>query len=110
MSDTRNRIIDTPSDIYFSEVEITEGKDWSDPEDADDDVETALGVTNGASNRTVHYHFWEGDGDADDFASLRIAKSGTATWKDYFGTACAFTSAPAEGSSVFFISAIVKDA
>jgi hypothetical protein len=110
MSDTQNRIIDTPTDPYFSEVEVTEGADWADAEEADDDLRDAIGVSIGAANHAVYWQFWEGEDDDDDFASMRIQKTGTSTWADFFNSACDFASTPAEGSTVRLLCGIVKDA
>ena len=73
MNDTQNRIIDTPDNVYFSEVEVTEGSDWCIPE-ADNDLMDALGFYVGACVHAVYYQFWEGEDDPDDFASMRIRK------------------------------------
>ena len=105
---TLNRIIDTPSDVYFNNVPVTEGKDWSDPEDVDNDLYTALGVCIRAQNRAVYYQFWEGSADTDDFASLKIATTGTATFNDYFNSACDFSSTPAVGTTTRMLCGIVK--
>jgi hypothetical protein len=110
MSESQNRIIETPDDVYFNEVPVIEGSDWSDAEDADNDLNAALGLPFGGGNRAAYYQFWEGSGDPDDFASMRIQKSGTATWADFFNSACDFASTPAEGSIPLMICAIVKAA
>ena len=110
MSESQNRIIDTPDDVYFNEVPVTEGSDWSNAEDADNDLNAALGLPFGGGNRAAYYQFWEGSDDSDDFASLRIRKNGTASWEDYFNTACDFASTPATGTITLMICAIVKTA
>ena len=104
------RIIDTPDDVYFNEVPVTADNDWSNPEDADNDLNAALGLPFGGGNRAVYYQFWEGSDDSDDFASMRIVKAGTATWADYFNSACDFSSTPSTGTITRMICAIVKDA
>lgn len=110
MTDTHNRIVDTPDDVYFNQVEVTEGQDWSSAGDAAGDLNSALGVSIGAANRAVYWQFWEGQEDSDDFASLRIQADGKAAWEDYFNSACDFASTPAEGDTVRMLCGIVKNA
>jgi len=102
------RIIDTPDDVYFTEIDVTDS--WSNAETADDDLRDALGVNVGTNNRAVYYQFWEGEDDPDDFASLRLPASAAASWADYFNNACIFSSVPSIGSTAYFLCGIVKDA
>ena len=95
---------------YFNEVLVNTGQDWSDPEDVDEDIEEALGFSVSGNNRAVYFQFWEGSGDSDDFASLRLQTGGTATFADYFNAACDFDSTPAAGTVTKMLCAIVKDA
>ena len=104
------RIIPTPSDVYFNEVPVTADNDWTDPEDADNDLYAALGLPYGGGNRAAYYQFWEGSADDNDFASLRIQTSGTATWADFFNSACDFASTPSTGTITRMICVIVKAA
>ena len=61
-------------EMGFFAVPVT--GDWTDPDNCWTDIQTATGMESEAEEGYVialTINLWEGDGDSDDFATLRIA-------------------------------------